>query len=104
MEWLYLSLAVVFEVISTSLLKLTYGFTVLLPSAGTVVGYFLCFYFLSLALKTMDISVAYAVWCSLGTILISLIGFFFFQEPLSLLKVMCIVLIIIGTLGLRLAS
>ena len=62
MSWLYLFLAIVFETVSTTLLKFSNGFSVLLPSVGTVVGYILCFYFLSLAFKTIDISIAYAVW------------------------------------------
>ena len=104
MEWLYLSLAVIFEVVATSLLKVANGFTVLLPSVGTVCSYLLCFYFLSLALRTIDISIAYAVWGALGIVFVSLIGFLFFHEPISLLKVLCIALIVIGTIGLRLAQ
>lgn len=102
MSWLYLFLAIVFETVSTTLLKLSSGFSVLLPSIGTVVGYILCFYFLSLAFKTIDISIAYAVWGAVGIVLITLIGIFFFHENVSFLKILFIALIIISTVGLRL--
>lgn len=102
MSWLYLFLAIVFETASTTLLKLSNGFSVILPSVGTVVGYILCFYFLSLAFKTIDISIAYAVWGAVGIVLITLIGIFFFHENVSFLKILFIALIIISTVGLRL--
>ena len=102
MSWLYLFLAIVFEIVSTTLLKLSNGFSVLLPSVGAVVGYILCFYFLSLAFKTIDISIAYAVWGAVGIVLITLIGIFFFHENVSFLKILFIALIIISTVGLRL--
>ena len=102
MSWFYLFLAIVFETASTTLLKLSNGFSVLLPSVGTVVGYILCFYFLSLAFKTIDISIAYAVWGAVGIVLITLIGIFFFHENISFLKILFIALIIISTVGLRL--
>ena len=102
MSWLYLFLAIVFETISTTLLKLSNGFSVLLPSIGTVAGYILCFYFLSLAFKTIDISIAYAVWGAVGIVLITLIGIFFFHENVSFLKILFITLIIISTVGLKL--
>ncbi len=102
MSWLYLFLAIVFETVSTTLLKYSNGFSVILPSIGTVVGYILCFYFLSLAFKTIDISIAYAVWGAVGIVLITLIGIFFFHENISFLKILFIALIIISTVGLRL--
>ena len=102
MSWLFLFLAIIFETAGTCLLKMTNGFTVLLPSIGTVIGYLFCFYFLSLAFKTIDISIAYAVWGAVGIVLVSLIGYFFFHETFSPLKILFITLIIISTVGLRL--
>lgn len=99
---IYLFLAVIFETIGTTFLKLTNGFTVLLPSIGTIVFYILCFYFLSLSLKTIDISVGYAIWGAFGIVLVTLIGFFYFHETISPLKILFILLIIISTVGLRL--
>ena len=104
MSWVYLFLAIIFETAATTLLKMANGFTVLLPSIGTIIGYLLCFYFLSLAFKTIDISIAYAVWGAIGIVLVSLIGLLFFHETFSFWKILFIVLIIISTVGLRLVK
>ncbi len=104
MSWVYLIFAICFETIGTTLLKMSNGFSVLLPSLGTIVGYALCFTFLSFSLKTIDISVAYAIWGAFGILLISLIGMIFFHESISVVKIVSILLIVAGTVGLRLAS
>ncbi len=104
MSWIYLILAIILETIATTLLKLSNGFSVLLPSIGTILGYGLCFLFLSYALKTIDMSVAYAIWCAFGILLVSAIGMFFFNETISIIKIASILLIILGTVGLRLAN
>ena len=104
MCWLYLILAILFETIGTTALKMSNGFSVLLPSIGTVVSYVLCFVFLSFALKTIDMSIAYAIWGAFGILLISVIGMMFFNETVSVIKVVSIILIIIGTVGLKLAN
>ncbi len=104
MCWIYLILAIIFETIATTFLKMSNGFTVLFPSIGTVLGYMFCFLFLSYALRTIDMSVAYAIWGALGILLVSLIGMFFFNESITVLKVISILLIILGTVGLRLAG
>lgn len=104
MSWIYLTLAIIFETIGTTALKLSNGFSVLLPSIGTVISYILSFLFLSYALKTIDISIAYAIWGAFGILLISTIGIIFFNEHLSVVKIISILFIIIGTVGLRLAN
>lgn len=104
MNWIYLILAIIFETLGTTALKLSNGFSILLPSIGTVVSYILCFLFLSFALKTIDMSVGYAIWGSLGILLISIIGIVFLHESISFLKIASILLIILGTIGLRLAN
>lgn len=104
MSWIFLFLAILLETAGTALLKMAQGFTILLPSVGTIVAYIFCFYFLALAFKTIDISIAYAVWGALGIVLVSLIGFFFFHETMSPLKILFIILIIISTIGLRLVK
>lgn len=104
MSWLYLILAIIFETVATSALKMSNGFTVLIPSVCTVIFYTVCFVFLSYSLKTIDVSVAYAIWGAFGILLISLIGIIFFHESVSVVKVLSILLIIAGTVGLRLAS
>ncbi len=103
MHWVYLILAIIFETIGTAQLKISNGFSVLLPSICTVVSYILCFIFLSFALKTMEISVAYAIWCVFGILLVSIVGIVFFDQSISLIKIVSILLIIARTIGLRLA-
>jgi len=66
MQWLYLAIAIVSEVVATSALKPSDGFTQLIPSVLVVIGYGLAFYFLSLTLRTMPVGVAYAVWSGAG--------------------------------------
>lgn len=104
MSWLYLSLAIVFETIGTAMLKLSNGFSLLLPSIGAILGYIFCFLFLSYALKTIDVSIAYAIWGALGIFLISAIGIIFFHESATPLKLVSILFIILGTIGLRLSA
>lgn len=104
MGWVYLVLAIVFETFGTTSLKLSHGFSILLPSIGTIISYAFCFLFLSYALKTIDMGVAYAIWGALGILVISTIGMIFLHESVSLLKIASILLIVLGTVGLRLAS
>lgn len=104
MSWLYLVLAIIFETSGTTLLKFSNGFTVVFPSIGAIISYALCFLFLSYALRTIDMSVAYAIWGSVGILLISAIGMIFLHESVSVIKVASILLIVLGTVGLRLAA
>ncbi|WP_223674069.1 DMT family transporter, partial [Proteus terrae] len=76
--WTYLFLAILFEILASSALKASQGFSRLLPSLVVVGGYGLAFYFLGLSLKTVPLSRAYAVWAGVGTAAIALIGAFFF--------------------------
>lgn len=103
MSIIYLILAIIFEALGTTFLKMSNGFSVLIPSICTILGYVLCFSFLSFALKTIDMSVAYAIWGAFGILLVSMVGIIFFHEPVSFLKIASISLIILGTVGLRLA-
>ena len=76
MNWFYLAIAIVSEVIATSALKAAEGFTQLVPSIVVMVGYAAAFYFLSLTLRTLPIGIAYAAWSGIGIVLVSLIGWF----------------------------
>ncbi len=100
--WLYLTLAIVFEVLGTTAMKLSEGFTKTVPSVAMGVFYLLSLTMLTLALKRFDVSVAYAIWSGLGTALITLIGVWYFKEPATLIKLGSIALIIIGVVGLQL--
>lgn len=104
MNWLFLLLAIIFETCGTIALKLSAGFSVLLPSIAVVVSYVLCFLFLSFALRTIDVSLAYAIWAAVGVLFVCIIGVAFFHESVSLLKIVSILLIIAGVTGLKLVS
>lgn len=101
MHWLFLLLAIVFEVFGTTAMKLSMGFTRLTPSIAMLVLYLLSLSMLTLALRAIDVSLAYAVWSGLGTALIAVLGMTWFQEPVSLPKLFCIGLIVAGVMGLN---
>jgi len=103
MGWLYLALAIALEAGGTTCMKLSEGFSKLIPSIMIFVFYGLSFALFTLVIKTIDISIAYAIWAGLGVLLITLIGIFWFEESASVLKVISIGLIIIGVVGLRLS-
>jgi len=94
--WTYLILAILAEVIGSTGLKASQGFSKLLPSSVVVVGYASAFYFLSLALKTVPLNIAYAVWSGLGTALIALLGVVFLRESINFPMALGIVLIVAG--------
>lgn len=104
MHWFYLLLAIVLEVTGTTCMKLSAGFTKTLPSVLMFVFYILSFSALTLALKKVDVSVAYAIWSGMGTALIATIGILWFNEPLTMLKLISLALIIIGVIGLNLGG
>ena len=104
MCWLYLLLAILFEVGGTTNMKLSEGFTKPLPSVLIFLFYAASFALMTLALKEIDISVAYAIWAGLGTVLIVCIGIFWFKEPATTLKLVSLTLIIVGVVGLRLSE
>jgi small multidrug resistance pump len=104
MSWVYLILAILFEVSGTTSMKLSEGFTKFWPSVLLFVFYALSFTSLTYALKTLEVSVTYAVWSGLGTIVITLIGIFWFNESASTIKFISIALIIIGVIGLNLSE
>ena len=99
---LYLVLAIFFEVAGTTSMKLSNGFTELYPSFFIFIFYFFSFGFLTLSLKRLELSTAYAIWSGLGTLLIALIGMFFFKESMTMIKALSLGLIICGVMGLRL--
>lgn len=103
-HWIYLWIAIGLEVAGTTSMKYSQGFTRLLPSVLIFVFYAGAFAALTLALKNLDVSLAYAIWAGVGTVLIALIGFFMFGEPVTLVRIFCIGLIVIGVVGLSLFS
>jgi len=99
-HWLFLFLAVCLGVLGVSLLKVSQGFTKLIPTIIMAVTYLLCGWFFSLALKAIDLSLAYAIWSGLGTALVVIVGMACFNEHLTLIKAALIVVIIAATVGL----
>ena len=104
MTWLYLVLAILLEVSGTTCMKLSEGFTRMVPSILLVVFYTLSFGMLTLALKKIDVSVAYAIWSGVGTALIATIGVLWFKEPATAMKLISLGLIIMGVVGLNLSG
>lgn len=102
--WVFLSLAIVAEVIGTSFLKSAEGFTRPVPSAIVAVSYATAFYFLSLTLKAIPVGVAYAVWSGVGVALIALIGWAVFGQRLDAGAIVGLVLIVAGVAVLNLFS
>lgn len=104
MAWIYLMIAGVFEVVWAIALKYTHGFTRLMPSIVTVIGMIFSFYFLSIATKTLPIGTAYAIWTGIGATGAVIIGMMFLNEPVSALRVLFLVLIVTGMVGLKFTS
>jgi small multidrug resistance pump len=104
MSWLYLVLAIVLEVSGTTSMKFSQGFTKILPSVLMFLFYALSLSALTLALQRIDVSVAYAVWSGLGTALIASVGVLWLREPLNALKIISLLLIILGVIGLNLSG
>lgn len=103
-NWLFLAVAICGEVIATSALKSSDGFTKLMPSIVVVSGYAIAFYFLALALKSIPVGVAYAVWAGLGIVLVAAIGWLLYGQKLDLWAFVGIGLIISGVAVLNLLS
>lgn len=104
MPWVILSVAILFEVAGTTSMKLSRGFAELIPSIGVLVFYFAALVTVSVALKRLELSVAYAVWSGIGTALTAAIGFAYFREPVTAFKLLSITLVVLGVAGLSLAG
>lgn len=102
--WGYLSVAILAEVIATSALKASNGFSQLVPSIVVIAGYGTAFYCLSLALRSVPLGIAYAIWSGAGTALIALIGVVMYKQKLDLAAIAGIALIVAGVLVLNLFS
>ncbi len=101
---LYLMLAIVAEVAGTTSIKLSEGFTRLVPSVAIFVFYGLSLGMLNLALKQIDLSFAYALWSGIGMALIATVGIVCFREPMGALKLVSLGLIAVGIVGLHLSA
>ncbi len=104
MGYVYLSFAIIAEVIGTNLLKASTQFTQLWPSVGVVVFYAISFYLLSLAFRTLSVGVAYAIWSGLGIVFVTLLAAFVFKQIPDLAAVLGMALIVIGVAVIYLFS
>jgi quaternary ammonium compound-resistance protein SugE len=104
MAWTYLTIAGLFEVGWAIGLKYTHGFSRLIPSLWTVASMVVSFVFLSLALKTLPVGTAYAVWTGIGATGTAILGILLFAEPATALRLSCIALIVAGIVGLKLVT
>lgn len=103
-HWLYLAVAIVSEVLGTSALKGSEGFTRLWPSLVVVIGYASAFFFLSLTLRTIPVGVAYAIWAGAGIVLIALFSWLFLGQTLDIPAIIGLVLIVAGVVVINLFS
>src|ERR1044071_4761436 len=104
MAWIYLVIAGLLEIAWAIGLKYTEGWTKLYPSVVTAAAMMASFYFLSVAVKTLPIGTAYAVWTGIGTVGAAILGILIFGESREVSKIVCIVLIVAGIMGLKLTS
>lgn len=104
MSYIYLTIAIIFEVVGTTALKQSEGFTRLAASLVTIGSYALAFYFLSLPIRVFPVGVVYAIWSGFGIVLITLIGWLWFRQSLDLAALIGIAFIIAGVLIVNLFS
>jgi small multidrug resistance pump len=100
LAWLCLILAIFTEVAGITSMKLSQGFTIFKPSICIFIFYPLSLIFLYLSLKRLEIGFAYAIWSALGTLMIFMIGIWFFNESITLIKSLSVIFIIVGVIGL----
>lgn len=103
-SWWYLIIAIPFGVLGTISMKLSHGFKKWKPSLCLAIFYIISFVALTLAIQGIDVSIVYAIWSGVGTILVAVIGALIFDEPMSTRKVFSIMLIVAGVLGIHLAN
>lgn len=103
-HWLALTLAVIAEVLATSALKASEEFTQLIPSLVVVVGYGAAFYFMTISLRAMPLGVMYAIWSGLGIVLVSIIGWVYYEQVLDVPALIGMALIVAGVVIIQLFS
>ena len=96
MAYVYLFVAVISEVIGTMLLPVSENFTNPIPTIGLTIAYILAFYFLTFALKSIPIAIVYATWAGLGVFLISILGYFIYEQALQWQSILGLILIVFG--------
>ena len=102
MSYLYLALSISLELIGTSLLKASEGFSKLFPTIGVIVAFISCFFFLSLSLKTIPLNTAYAIWSGIGIVATVIISVIIWKEKINMASIVGITLILAGVVILNL--
>lgn len=101
-QWFYLLVAGLFEVIWAVGMKLSHGFSEVFPSIVTIIGTIASYLFLAMALKHLPLATTYAIWTGIGIVGTFFIGIYALHEPITILQGLCVVMIVIGIAGLRL--
>jgi quaternary ammonium compound-resistance protein SugE len=101
MAWTYLFIAALFEIVWAVSLKSTHGFTRLWPSVLTITAMVISLFFLALAVRTIPVGTGYAVWTGIGAVGTATLGIILFAEPLTAWRVVCLLLIVSGVIGLK---
>lgn len=104
MKYLFLSLAIVLEVIGSGFMKASDGFSKMIPTTITIVAYIACFFFFSQALKSIPLGIAYAIWGGLGIVLTAVISVVIFKQSLDLPAIIGIILIVLGVVVMNVFS
>ena len=104
MHYIYLALAIIFEVVGSSFIKVSDGFTKILPTVIIAVAYLICFFFLSLSLRGISLGTAYAIWAGAGIVLTTLVSVFIFKQSIDIPAISGIVLIVAGVLVINFLS
>ncbi len=104
MNWVWLAIAIVAEVIATSALKAADGFSKLTPSIIVVLGYGIAFYCLALTLRSIPVGIVYAIWSGIGIVLISLVGYFVYRQQLDMPAIIGLSLIVAGVVVINVFS
>lgn len=102
--WIYLAIAIAFEIAGTSLLKASNGFSRMGLGIASMACYWVCFGFLAVAMKSIPVGVAYAIWSGGGIVAIAVIGWLVFRQSLNLIQISFIALIFVGAIGLNLTT
>ena len=104
MRWIYLLIAGALEITWAVAMKMSNGFSVLMPSIIAGVGYITSAVFLAIALKQLPLGTAYAMWTGMGIVGTTLLGVFLFHEKLSVPRVICVILVVVGIAGLKILA
>ena len=104
MKWIYLFIAGILEITWAVTMKMSNGFTLLIPSIITGVGYIASAVFLSIALKQLPLGTAYAMWTGMGIVGTTMLGIFLFHEKLTVAQIICVIMIVVGIAGLKILA